>query len=96
MKIDAETVKKIAFLSRLNIDETIEDTKKDFNNIFAMIEQFNEVNTQNVQPLTSVNDANLVCRKDEVTSGGNAKAILANAPEQEYGYFVVPKVVDVE
>ncbi|MFV0627401.1 MAG: Asp-tRNA(Asn)/Glu-tRNA(Gln) amidotransferase subunit GatC [Alphaproteobacteria bacterium] len=96
MKIDTETVKKIAFLSRLNVDETIEDTKKDFDNIFAMIEQFNEVNTQDVQPLTSVNDANLICRKDEVTAGNNPKQVLANAPEQEYGYFVVPKVVDVE
>ena len=94
MEIDKDTVRKIAFLSRLNVDDNIDDTKTDFQNILNLIEEFNEVDTNNVEPLVAVNDSNISLRKDEVAEGGNPSAVLANAPEQEFGYFVVPKVVD--
>lgn len=94
MQIDNETVKKIAFLSRLNVDDNLESTKKDFENILGLIEQFNEVDTNNVEPLVSVNDNNIICREDVVNAGGNPEAILANAPAKEFGYFVVPKVIE--
>lgn len=94
MKIDNETVKKIAFLSRLNVDDNFDATKKEFENILNLIEQFNDVDTSNVLPLISVNDSNIIYREDEVTEGGNADTVLKNAPAKEYGYFVVPKVVD--
>ncbi|MDR1694482.1 MAG: Asp-tRNA(Asn)/Glu-tRNA(Gln) amidotransferase subunit GatC [Lactobacillaceae bacterium] len=94
MKVDNETVKKIAFLSRLNVDEDFENTKNDFENILGLIEQFSEVDTKNAAPLVSVNDNNLICREDKVMEGGDAEKILSNAPAKEFGYFVVPKVVE--
>jgi len=95
MAIDKETVKKVAFLSRLKIeDEKIEPTEKEFNKILNWIEQLNEVNTDNVEPLVSVNDSHISCREDKVTEGNQSAAVLANAPQAEYGYFVVPKVVE--
>lgn len=94
MEIDKDTVRKIAFLSRLNVDDNIDGVKKDFQNILNLIGQFNEVDTKNVKPLVSVNENNIVCREDKVNEGGNPRTVLANAPEQEFGYFVVPKVVD--
>ena len=42
----------------------------------------------------SVNESNIVCREDKVTEGNQSAAVLANAPQAEYGYFVVPKVVE--
>ena len=93
--INEETVKKIAFLSCLKIeDERMKETKEDFAKIVEWIDQLNEVNTENVEPLLSPNDGNQVCREDMVTVQNNAAAILKNAPAQEYGYFVVPKVVE--
>lgn len=95
MAIDKETVNRVAFLSRLKIDEDkVEATQDEFNKILNWVEQLSEVNTDNVEPLSSVNDNALICREDEVKEGNQADKILANAPMQEYGYFVVPKVVE--
>ena len=95
MAIDNDTVKKVAFLSRLKIEEDkIEATKEDFNKILGWIEQLSEVDTTGVEPLVSVNDCSLQMRQDEITDGNKAEQILANAPMKEYGYFAVPKVVE--
>lgn len=93
--MDEQTVKKIAFLSHLRIDDDkIESTKEEFAGILRWVDQLKEVNTDGVEPLVSVNQNNITMRKDEVTDGNRAKEILANAPMQEYGYFAVPKVVE--
>ena len=95
MAIDTQTVKRIAFLSRLRIDDDkIALAEEEFNKILAWVEQLQEVPTDDVEPLISVNENNLSLRKDEVTEGNQAEAILANAPMKEYGYFAVPKVVE--
>ena len=95
MAIDNETVKKIAFLARLKVeDEKTEATKEEFNKILAWIEELNEINTDNVEPLISVNDIALRLREDEVNDGHKPQAVLENAPAAEYGYFAVPKVVE--
>ena len=60
----------------------------------SWIEELNEVNTDNVEPLISVNDTTLRLRDDEITDGGCQEAVLANAPDKEYDYFAVPKVVE--
>lgn len=95
MAIDNETVKKVAFLSRLKIEEDkLEETKEEFNKILNWVDQLNEVDTDGVEPLVSVNDSNLILRTDEVTEGNQSQAILKNAPQAQYGYFTVPKVVE--
>lgn len=95
MAIDKQSVCKVAFLSRLRIDEDkIFDTEKEFNKIIDWIEQLNEVDTDSVEPLVTVNDMNITCRKDEVGEHNQSDKILYNAPMAEYGYFVVPKVVE--
>ena len=95
MSIDAQTVQKIAILSHLKIDDDkIKSTEEEFNKILQWVDQLKEVDTDNVEPLVSVNDSYLEMRKDEVTEGNQAEAVLANAPMKEYGYFAVPKVVE--
>ncbi|MDD7313930.1 MAG: Asp-tRNA(Asn)/Glu-tRNA(Gln) amidotransferase subunit GatC [bacterium] len=95
MTIDAQTVKRIAFLSRLRVeDDKLEATENEFNKILKWVDQLKEVNTDEVDPLVSVNEAHLEMREDKVTEGNQAEAVLANAPMKEYGYFAVPKVVE--
>lgn len=95
MAIDNETVKRVAFLSRLKIeDDKIEPTKEEFNKILQWIEELNEINTDEVEPLISVNNVNLRMRNDEITAGNCREDILKNAPSAEYDYFAVPKVVE--
>lgn len=97
MAIDKETVKRVAFLSRLKIDDDkIEATQDEFNKIINWISELDEVNTDNIEPLISVNENNLILREDIVSEGNQSKAILKNAPMSEHGYFVVPKVMEAE
>jgi len=95
MAVDNDMVRNIAFLSRLSVkQDKLEETKQEFNKILAWVEELGEVNTDNVEPLVSVNNESLLLREDEVTAGQMSEKVLANAPAKEFGYFVVPKVVE--
>jgi len=95
MAIDNETVKRIAYLSRLHIDDDkIETTEKEFNKILQWVEQLNEVDTQDIEPLISVNENNISCREDIITANNLSEEVLANAKQVKYGYFTVPKVIE--
>ena len=94
-KIDSSSIKKLARLSRLEITQSSEQALiNDLNQIIGFIDQLNEVNTKNIQPLNSVTGHDLPLRKDKVTDGKISDLILENAPEKTSGYFVVPKVIE--
>jgi aspartyl-tRNA(Asn)/glutamyl-tRNA(Gln) amidotransferase subunit C len=95
MSIDKNTVKKVARLARIRInDDEVDILSGELSKILAMIEQLSEVNTDGVEPMTSVIEMQMPEREDKVTDGGIPEKILANAPEQTAGFFVVPKVVE--
>ena len=93
--IDLNTLKKLSKLSRLYIPNN--DTEKlisDLNQIIGFIDQLNEIDTNNIQPLSSVTGHDLPLREDKINEGNINEQILKNAPEQKSGYFVVPKVIE--
>ena len=95
MGIDLKTVKHISKLSRISVDD--EKAKKlvdDLNSIFSFIEKLNELETKNVEPLTSIAETTLQLRKDEIKSNNIRDKILKNSPEKNKDFFVVPKVVE--
>ncbi len=95
MSLDEATVARIARLARIEIDpEKRAALASELSNILGWIEQLNEVDTEGVPPMTSVGEAGLALRDDEVSDGDMVEAILKNAPEQQDGHFVVPKVVE--
>jgi aspartyl-tRNA(Asn)/glutamyl-tRNA(Gln) amidotransferase subunit C len=95
MSVDAETVRKIAHLARIAVnDDEIEHLKGELNAILAFVEQLAEVDVTGVEPMTSVTPMTMKKRSDVVTDGGDPDAILKNAPAREGDYFVVPKVVE--
>ncbi len=95
MSIDKNTVKKVARLARLRVTEAEVDVlAEEMSKILAMVAQLNEVNTSGIEPMTSVIEMKMPAREDKVTDGGIQEKILANAPEQTAGFFVVPKVVE--
>ena len=95
MSIDTKTVEKIARLARIRMSDTEKEKyANELNGIMQWIEQLQEVDTDGVEPLTSVVDMELFKREDEVTDGNIQEKILANAPENAEGFFVVPKVVE--
>ncbi len=95
MSIDKETVRKVAGLARLKLnEEELERFTPQVAGIVKWVEMLDEVNTDNVAPLANVVNADLKLRADAVNDGGYQKEILANAPESMEGFFVVPKVVE--
>ena len=93
MTIDLKTVKHISKLSRISIeDEKAKKLEKDLNSIFKFIEKLNELNTDKVEPLTSIAETTLKLRKDEIKSKNIREDILKNSPKDNKDYFVVPKV----
>ena len=95
MAIDLKTVKHISKLARISVnDEKAKKLKKDLNSIFKWIEQLNELNTDKVEPLTSIAETKLRLRKDKILSENIRDEILKNSPKDNKDYFVVPKVVE--
>ena len=95
MAVDNEIVKNIAYLSRIRVEQDkLEETKTEFNKILAWVEELNEVNVEDIQPLISVHEDPIVLREDVVTVENSNNDVLANAPQKEFGYFAVPKVVE--
>ena len=95
MSIDLKTIKHISKLSRISVDDAkANKLAGDLNSIFDFIEKLNELNTDNVEPLTSVAETTLKLRADEVKSENIRNQILKNSPEENEDFFVVPRVVE--
>ena len=95
MSIDLKTIKHISKLSRISVDDQkAEKLAGDLNSIFKFIEKLNELNTDDVKPLTSVAETTLKLRSDEVKSKDIRNEIIKNSPQDNEDYFVVPKVIE--
>jgi aspartyl-tRNA(Asn)/glutamyl-tRNA(Gln) amidotransferase subunit C len=95
MSVDAATVRRIAHLARIAVDEAeIPDLQGELNAILAFVEQLSEVNVDGVEPMTSVTPMQMKKRPDVVNDGGIADEVIANAPASEDHFFLVPKVVE--
>ena len=95
MTIDLKTVKHISKLSRISIDDKkAKKLSDDLNSIFKFIEKLNQLDTKEIEPLTSIVETNLKLRKDEIKSKNLREDILKNSPEDNKDFFVVPKVVE--
>lgn len=95
MQIDRALLDKIAHLSRLEFDEKdAEKMMKDMSAIVTWVEQLNEVNTDGVEPLTTMSHEINVLREDEVKPHLSHEDALRNAPKKDSDYFRVPKVLE--
>lgn len=95
MSIDIETARKVAHLARIKVEEDrLPALAQEFSNILEFIEQLNEVDVDEVEPMVSVTPMRLKRREDVVTDGGYQDKVLANAPDAREGFFAVPKVVE--
>ena len=95
MSIDNSTVKKVAKLARIEINEE-EETKliAELNNILGWVDELKQVNTDSVEPMLSVFNESMQMREDKAESNFDNTQILNNSPENNSGFFVVPKVVE--
>ena len=95
MSVDVATVKRIAHLARIAVsEEEAQSLQGELNTILDWVEQLGEVDVSDVEPMTSVVATTMKKRSDEVTDGQRAADVVANAPETQDGYYIVPKVVE--
>lgn len=95
MSVDQKTVRHIAQLARIAVEEQeLAPLAGELNGILDWIEQLSEVDTENVAPMTSAIEHGMKMRDDVVTVGNLQAEVTANAPDSDDGFFVVPKVVE--
>jgi aspartyl-tRNA(Asn)/glutamyl-tRNA(Gln) amidotransferase subunit C len=95
MSVNADTVRRIAHLARIAVDEAeIPHLQGELNAMLAFVEQLSEVDVKGVEPMTSVTPMAMKKRADVVDDGGIADEIVANAPASQDHFFLVPRVVE--
>jgi aspartyl-tRNA(Asn)/glutamyl-tRNA(Gln) amidotransferase subunit C len=95
MSVDSATVRRIAHLARIKVtDAEVPHLQDELNAILAFVAELESVDVAGVEPMTSVLPMPMKKRADEVTDGGIADKIVANAPASDDHFFAVPKVVE--
>ncbi|MCT4685534.1 MAG: Asp-tRNA(Asn)/Glu-tRNA(Gln) amidotransferase subunit GatC [Roseicyclus sp.] len=95
MSIDSATAAKVAKLARIRVEDAeLPALAAEFNAILGFIEQLQELNVDDVEPMVSVEPMRLKRRDDVVTDGDRQAQVLSNAPDAREGFFAVPKVVE--
>jgi aspartyl-tRNA(Asn)/glutamyl-tRNA(Gln) amidotransferase subunit C len=95
MKIEQETLQKIAHLARLNFDaQEAEKMSADLSQVLNWVDQLQEVETEGVAPLTNMSAEVNVFRTDEIGVKLTQEESLKNSPQKENGFFTVPKVLE--
>ena len=95
MSLDAEQVKKIAHLARIEINEAdIPGYAETLSNILELVDQMAAVNTDDVEPMAHPMDASQRLRADVVTETNNREQFQAVAPKTEDGLYLVPQVIE--
>jgi aspartyl-tRNA(Asn)/glutamyl-tRNA(Gln) amidotransferase subunit C len=95
LSLDPKTVRTIAYLARIRLaDDEVEGLARELSSILGWVEQLAEVDTEGVEPMTSVAAMSLPLRADVVTDGARAQDVVRNAPEPIEAFFTVPKVVE--
>jgi len=95
MSLDADDVKKIAYLARLKIDEAdIPGYVSNLSSILDLVEQMSSVDTEGVLPMSHPMDAVQRLREDTVTESDQRDHFQKIAPKTEDGLYLVPRVIE--
>ena len=95
MSLDPTTVRRIARLARIHVEDAeAEQLAGELNGILGWIEQLNEVDVEGIDPLTGAAQMAMRMRPDVVTDGGIPDLVLGNAPDRKGPFYAVPKVVE--
>ncbi len=95
MSVDADTVRRIAHLARIAVDDAeVPHLQGELNAMLSFVEQLSEVDVTGVEPMTSVMPMEMKKHADVVNDGEIPDDIVKNAPATENHFFLVPKVVE--
>ena len=90
--IDDAVIENVSILAKLELSEEEKvQAKRDMEKMLAYIDQLDELNTEEIEPMPHIFPVENVFREDIVTNGDMREMILANAPAEKSGMFVVPQ-----
>ena len=93
--ITKKDVEKVARLSKISVAEDQKELlAQQLGKTLTWVESLNEVNTNEVEPVTNIHNISMTMSKDEVSDGDIVEEVLKNAPNSKYNYFTVPKVIE--
>ncbi len=96
MKLKKEDIEKVAWLARLDIDDAEKERLTgDLNQIMKHFEKLQQLDTDLIEPTSHSHPIVNVFREDIPGSSLDVKDAIANAPQEDNGYFVVPQVVEI-
>ena len=96
MSLSADEVRKLALLARLDLaDDEVANERPQLDSILAFVEQLTELDTTDVEPMTTALDVDNRWREDRQLEGLTTQEALANAPSRSEGCFLVPPVLGV-
>lgn len=91
--ISKDDTKHVAKLARLELSENeVEKFSNQLGNILKYVELMNEVDTEGVEPMAHPFDFVNVMREDVVKYSNTKEELMQNAPDEEDGFFKVPKI----
>lgn len=94
-KITEAEVRNVAKLSRLELSEAeVAEFTGQLESILEYVDKLGELDTENVKPLAHCLAVSNRFRADEVKESAGTEKILANAPQRNDSYFIVPKILD--
>ncbi|CAA0081158.1 Glutamyl-tRNA(Gln) amidotransferase subunit C [BD1-7 clade bacterium] len=95
MSVTKDDIAKVAHLARIRIEDSqVPAVTDSINEILALVDQMQQVDTSQIEPLANPHDAVQILRTDEVTAVNQRDKLLANAPNSEAGLFLVPQVIE--
>ena len=95
MSLENKEVSQIAYLSRLQVEESsLESITADLNNILNLVEQLSELDTDSVDPMSHPIKMTQRLREDEVTETDQSESFQSIAPKTGKSHYLVPKVIE--
>jgi len=92
--MNKDEVRKLALLARLKLrEEEIEQLGPQIGQILDFVHQLSGLDTTDVEPMTTALDVVNRWQSDDVQTGLGVEQALANAPQYDAGYFLVPPVI---
>jgi len=92
--ITSKDIEKVARLAQIEVGNDKEILANQIENVINWVEKLSEVDTDNIEPMINVHNQSLELKKDAVSDGNITADVLKNAPNQVFGYFAVPKVIE--
>ena len=95
MAIDRDTVKYVAHLARIKLnDQELDLLSRQLEDIVNFIDKLRELDIAGVKPTSHILPVKNVFRQDKPAQSLNAKEVLSNAPKHKDNFFIVPKVIE--